>query len=70
MEQAFVFIYAKDGKIKAINHQEAKRRHPELVKDGWVHTQTLDACAYIQCLHNDCEGGSLIDKINSLSKKT
>jgi uncharacterized protein YjhX (UPF0386 family) len=69
MEQKFVFVYAKDGKIKALNIEESKRLQEELVKDGWVHTQTLDAYVYIQYLHNDCEEVDLIDEMKSLTKR-
>ena len=69
MEQSFVFVYAKDGKIKALNIEEAKRLQDELIKDGWVHTQTLDACCYIQYLHNDCDDVDLIDEMKSLTKR-
>ena len=55
MENTFVFVYAKDGKIKALNIEQAQRLQDELKKDGWVHTKTLDACTFIQYLHNDCE---------------
>jgi hypothetical protein len=69
MEQTFVFVYAKDGKIKALNIEEAKRLQGELVKDGWVHTKTLDACVYIQYLHNNYEDVDLIDEMKSLTKR-
>lgn len=64
-EEQFVFVYAKDGKIKALIFKEAKSRHDELISDGWVHTETIDACRYIQYLHNDCE--EVIDEIMKLS---
>ena len=69
MGQTFVFVYAKDGKIKALNIDEAKRLQDELTKDGWMHTQTLNACVYIQYLHNDCEAVDLIDEMQSLTKR-
>ena len=68
MEKTYVFVYAKDGKIKALNTEEAKRLQDELVKAGWVHTQTLNACVYIQYLHNDCKEIDLIEEIKSLTK--
>lgn len=68
MEQSFVFVFAKDGKIKAINTEVAKRLQDELVKDGWIHTQTLDACVYIQYLHNDCKEADLINEMKSLTR--
>ena len=67
MEQTFVFVYARDGKIKALNIEESKRLHDELIKDRWVHTATLDACCYIQHLHNNCEDVDLIDEMKSLT---
>ncbi len=69
MNQSFVIVYAKNGKIKALNIEESIRLQDELIKDGWVHTESLDACCYIQYLHNDCEEVDLIDKIKSLSKR-
>lgn len=66
MEQVFLFVYAKNGKIKVLSIGEAKRLQDDLLKDGWVHTQTLDPCVYIQHLHNDCD--NLIDEMKSLSK--
>lgn len=65
MNQLFVFIYAKDSKIKALNHEDAQMLHNELIKDGWVHTETLDACAYIESLHNDCK--DIAGEVKSLS---
>ena len=66
MEQIFVFIYAKDKKIRALNVEGVKRLNDSLIKEGWKHTQTLDACAWIQFLHNDCE--DLFDQVKYLSK--
>ena len=68
MEQTFAFVYSKDGKIKVLNIEEAKRLQYELLKDGWVHTQTLDPCVYIQYLHNECEDVDLIEEIKTLTK--
>lgn len=66
--ETFIFIYAKENKIKVINLTESNL-HNGLIAEGWVHTQTLDACGYIQFLHNDCKEVDLIDEIKSLSKK-
>jgi hypothetical protein len=67
MGQNFTFIYAKNGKIKALDIEKAKNMQNELFKDGWIHTKTLDACLYIQYLHNECEGNDLIEEIQSLN---
>ena len=66
MEQVLVFVYAKNGKIKALNIEDAKMFHDLFEKDGWAHTQTLDACRFLEYLHNNCEDDDLIEEINSL----
>lgn len=70
MERLYVFIYSKDEKIKALNLEDAKNLGDNLVKDGWVHTQTLDPCVFIEYLHNECENVDLISEIISLRKKS
>lgn len=47
-EQIFVFIYKKGLEIKALTVNESRTLHDELLKDGWVHDSTLDACTYIK----------------------
>jgi hypothetical protein len=66
MKQAFVFIYAKDKKIKVLSFEESKRLHNKLLKEGWKHTSTLDACMWIQFLYNNCENLDLLDEVKSL----
>jgi hypothetical protein len=36
-----IFIYAKDGKVKALNLEDAKAQAESLLSDGWKHTATL-----------------------------
>lgn len=64
----YVFIYAKGKEIKALNIHDAKKLNMALVIEGWKHTQTLDACTWIQFLHNDCKDINLLDEVKSLSK--
>jgi hypothetical protein len=69
MEQTFVFIYAKGKKIKALNIEESKRLNDSLLKKGWKHTNTLDACRWIQYLYNECGSvDDIINEVKSLSK--
>lgn len=49
----FIYIYAKDGKIKVLNHKEALKSNEILISKGWIHTHTLDACVYLEYLHNE-----------------
>ena len=45
-----VFVYSKNGIIKVLDLSEAKNN--TLLLEGWVHTATLDPCAYIEYLCN------------------
>lgn len=65
--KTFVFIYSYGGKIKALNEETAKKQNYELLKRGWTHTHTLDACLWIEYLHNKCNNIELLEEINSLS---
>ncbi|MCO5250753.1 MAG: hypothetical protein M9949_04940 [Candidatus Kapabacteria bacterium] len=69
-DECFVFVYAKDGIIEVRSIAESKRLHDQLISDGWVHTKTLDACVYLEYLHNECEceDVDLIDAMMSLTK--
>lgn len=64
--QTFVFVYAKGFEIKVLNIEESKRLDTDLKSDGWKHTATLDACTFIQFLHNDCD--NIREEVKSLSK--
>lgn len=66
MEQLFVFVYSINNEIKALSYSESINLHEKLISEGWKHTHTLDACVYIQYLHNDCD--NIVDEIKSLSK--
>ncbi len=65
MRRIYIFIYAKKGKIKALNIEDAKPIHEKLINDGWLHTQTLDACLFLQYIHNDCK--DIINEVKGLS---
>ena len=68
MEEVFVFIYAKGKEIKVLNIKDFKRLNDSLISEGWKHTKTLDACVWIQYVHNNCEDVDLFDEVKSLSK--
>jgi hypothetical protein len=52
-EQIFVFIYKKGLEIKALTIKESQSLHDHLLKDGWVHDSTLDACTFIKYKLNE-----------------
>jgi hypothetical protein len=47
-----VFIYHKDGLVKALNHQDALDNHTKLVADGWKHVATINPAVWIENLCN------------------
>lgn len=68
MEQSFVFIYTKDGKIKCLSLDGTRKNQDELLEDGWKHIQTLDACAFIEYLYNNCDDTEKIIELKQLVK--
>lgn len=63
----FVFVYAKDKKIKVLGLEDSKNQEPGLLAEGWKHTQTINACAWLENLHNECTYSAILDEIISLS---
>lgn len=53
MNEVILFIYAKNGLIKAIPESD-KEQIDKLESMGWEHTTKIDAALYIEKLHNDC----------------
>jgi hypothetical protein len=48
-----VFVYSKNGIIKVLDLDLDKVKNNTLLQEGWVHTATLDPCAYIEYLCNE-----------------
>jgi hypothetical protein len=69
MKQYFVFVFAKDNKIKCFTLDEAHQKKEILKKNGWVHTHTLDPCQFINYLHNLSTDFEIVNAIKDLSKK-
>ena len=67
MTQTFIFIYAKEGKIKALSLEDSKEIHEQLITGTWVYTGTLEGCRFIEELDNDCPG--VWKEVKSLSNK-
>ena len=64
----FVFVYSKNDMIKVIGLEDATESHNDLINNGWVHTQTIDACKWIEFLHNSCNEYKIFNEIESISK--
>jgi hypothetical protein len=62
-----VFIYHKAGKIKALDLKQAKPLHEKMIVEGWVHTQSLNACVWIEYLFNQAEPEDIIAEIRELA---
>jgi hypothetical protein len=61
-----VFVYSKNGIIKVLELDQFKNN--TLLQEGWVHTATLDPCAYIEYLCN--ESSSIKDDVKKLLNPT
>jgi len=66
--KAAVFVYAKDGKIMVIDTVNSIALHPHLIEGGWKHTQTIDACLFIQNLYNQKDKIDLVKELTDLAK--
>jgi len=66
MFEPIIFIYAKDGKIRVLSQGDALYGHSQLIEDGWMHTNTINPCAYLENLHNECE--DIVKQVKQLSK--
>ena len=68
MEQSFVFVYTKDGKIRCLSLDGTRKTQDKLQKEGWKHVQTLDACTFLDYLYNKCDDTEKIIELKQLVK--
>ena len=50
-----IFVYKKDGVIRCVDSVDlvdSMKEEQKLIKDGWVHTSTIDPIVFIENLHN------------------
>ena len=48
----YIFVYKKDGVIKCLDLAGSIEEYRKLIKDGLVHTSTIDPIVFIENLHN------------------
>lgn len=53
MNEAIVFVYLKDNKVKVLDVKESKNKHNLLINNGWKHSSTLNVCTFLEYLHNE-----------------
>ena len=61
-------VYAKDGKIKVFNTDQALDIEKSILADGYTHVQTIDVCKWMEYIHNECDYTKRISEIKSLSE--
>ena len=66
--RAIVYVYAKDCKIMVLDTINARALHAHLIEGGWKHTQTIDACLYIENLYNKRCEIDLVQELTDLAK--
>jgi hypothetical protein len=58
----FLFIYAKEGKIKCLTVDEAHEEN--LTSEGWKHTATINPARWIEAMANgDRDPSDMLDEI-------
>ena len=58
----FLFIYAKEGRIKCLTVDEAHEE--KLTSDGWAHTATIKPARWIEAMANgDQDPSDMLDEI-------
>jgi hypothetical protein len=63
-----IFVYHKEGKIRCLNLKQARLENDTLINDGWVHTETLNPCVWIENIFNNPE--TTLVEVKSLSGST
>ena len=53
MTETVVFVYIKDDKIRCLGLDQSEAEGDSLIAEGWKHIATLDACRFIEHLHNE-----------------
>ena len=48
----YIYVYRKNDIIKCLDLVESMKEEQKLIKDGWVHTSTIDPIVFIENLHN------------------
>ena len=48
----YIFVYRKNDIIKCLDFVNSMKEYKKLIKDGWVHTSTIDPIVFIENLHN------------------
>lgn len=65
---SIVYVYAKEGKIETLDLGASEKAHKKLLKDGWVHTCTINACVFLERLYNESQ--DVAKEIMDLGKRS
>lgn len=67
MTNSILFIYSKNGNLKALKFDEAIHDdHEKLLENGWKHTNTIDSATFLQDLLKDSNPSKILKKIKML----
>ena len=64
-----VYVYAKDKKIKVLDHDIAVATNSEMLERGWKHTMTINACTWIERLYNNHTDDDVLLIVKDLGKQ-
>lgn len=51
-EAVLVFVYCKERTYQVLSCNDARKQHNDLINQGWKHTETIDACKFIEILYH------------------
>ena len=67
-ERIFLFVFAKRKDVQVLTLDQCRGAEVPLEADGWKHTATIDARAWIQHIANDeAYSGPNIDELRGIS---
>lgn len=62
-ELTLIFVYKKNKKIKVLGFIPAKINHDNLIKKGWKHIASINACVWIEMLLKAKNPMEMIDEL-------
>ena len=48
----YIYVYRKNDIIKCLDLVNSMKEDKKLIREGWVHTSTIDPIVFIENLHN------------------
>ncbi len=67
-DHVFLFVFSRRNIVQVLTHEQARWSEGTLKSNGWKHTATIDARAWIEHIANDeAYCGPNIDELRGIS---